>query len=193
MKIIAPRPSLDFTVKDLHGEEFSLSDYRGKAVILSFFRNTSCPFCLKRVFDLSVYQQRWRKKGVEVITVFTSPQKQIINYHKTKFTRFRVIPDPSLNIYKQYGIEKSFAGFIKGLVLRLPTILQGFKSGAKIDKNNPHGLILPADFLIDPNGQIVEAWYGRNAADNIPIDDIEYFVRNMAMQKIKNVDQQHQP
>jgi len=85
MKIIAPTQSIDFKVTDLHGEEFSLSDYHGKAVILSFFRNSTCPFCLKRVFDLSSHHQRWRKNGIEVIVVFTSNTNDILKFYKNRF------------------------------------------------------------------------------------------------------------
>ena len=185
MKLLAPIESIDFTALDLHGDSFSLSDYRGKAVVLSFFRDTSCPFCLKRVFDLSIYQQRWQKSGVEVIAVFSSPVDELANFHKNKFERFRVVPDPELNIYQQYGIETSFSGFIKGLIFNVPTIIEGFKKGAKIDKNNPNGLILPADFLIDENGLIVKSWYGRNAADNIPMKYIRRFVQDQAIKGLK--------
>ena len=80
MKLQAPTNSIDFTVTDMHGESFSLNDFRGKAVVLSFFRDASCPFCLKRVFDLSIHQQRWRKSGVEVIAVFFFNSKRVSKF-----------------------------------------------------------------------------------------------------------------
>ena len=179
MKLEAPTQSIDFEAYDMHGEKFTLKDYRGKSVILSFFRNTNCPFCLKRVFELATYQKRWRKNGIEVITVFSSPAKKMHGFRKSNFQRFRIVPDPDIKLYKLYGIEKSFSGLVKGLVTRLPTVLKGFSHGAKVEKN-PHGLLLPADFLIDPEGQIVEAWYGTNAADNIQLDRILKFVDRAA-------------
>ena len=186
IKLTAPADSLDFSTYDIHKVEINLSDYLGKAVILSFFRDTSCPFCLKRVFDLSAQQNRWRKLGVEIIVVFTSPPDEVASFHKNKFERLRVIGDPELKIYNLYGIEKSVSGFFKGLALKLPTIAQGVKRGAKIDKNNPHGTIIPADFLIDPDGLIVDCWYGRNAGDNIPIQRIHDFVKKMSIQNREN-------
>jgi hypothetical protein len=35
---------------------------------------------------------------------------------------------------------------------------------------------MPADFLIDENGCIVESWYGRDAGDRIPIARVERFL-----------------
>ena len=179
MKLEAPTQSIDFEAYDMHGKKISLSDYRGKSVILSFFRNTNCPFCLKRVFELATHQKRWRKNGIEVITVFSSPAKQMHGFRKTNFQRFRIVPDPNLQVYQLYGIEKSFSGLVKGLITRMLTVLKGFSHGGKVEKN-PHGLLLPADFLIDPQGQIVEAWYGTNAADNIGLDRILKFVDSAA-------------
>lgn len=42
----------DFTLKNLDGEEVSLSDYRGKIVFLNFWA-TWCPFCDKEMPDLN--------------------------------------------------------------------------------------------------------------------------------------------
>jgi len=187
MKLTAPTESIDFNALDIHGTEISLSDYHGKAVLLSFFRNTPCPFCLKRVFDLSVQQQRWRKVGVEVIVVFTSTAEEASSFHKNKFERLRVIADPQLKIYSQYGIQKSASGFFKGLAVKVPTIIQGLQRGGKIDKNNPHGSILPADFLIDYNGLILDSWYGKNAGDSIPMHRIHDFVKRMSMENVSKL------
>ena len=187
MKLIAPTDKVEFTAHDIHGVEINLSDYQGKAVILSFFRNTPCPFCLSRVFDLSVRQQRWRRAGVEVIAVFTSSVEEATSFHKNKFERLRVIADPELQIYNKYGIEKSTSGFFKGLILKIPTIIKGLIKGGNLDKNNIHGTIIPADFLIDHNGLIIDSWYGRNAGDNIPMHRIHDFVKNMSMKNVNSL------
>ena len=186
IKLTAPVESIDFSTYDIHNTEVNLADYNGKAVILSFFRNTSCPFCLKRVFDLSVQQARWRKIGVEIIVVFTSQAEDVISFHKNKFDRLRIIADPKLELYNTYGVEKSASGFFKGLAFKIPTIIQGVKRGGKIDTNNPHGSILPADFLINADGLIIDSWYGKNAADNISMRRIHDFVKKMSIQNRKN-------
>lgn len=179
MKLSAPTPSIDFEAHDMYGEKFRLSDYQGKAVILCFFRNASCPFCLKRVFELAAHQRRWRNVGVEVVAIFSSTADEMPNFRKNDFRRYRVVPDPHLDIYNQYGVEHSLAGLVKGILFRLPTVLNGFSKGARVEPN-PNGKILPADFLIDPTGTIVEAWYGNNASANIPMGRINKFVQRMA-------------
>ena len=36
---------------------------------------------------------------------------------------------------------------------------------------------MPADFLIDGRGRIVEAYYGRDAGDRIPLQRVEALLR----------------
>jgi peroxiredoxin Q/BCP len=40
---------------------------------------------------------------------------------------------------------------------------------ASLNTNN----LMPADFLIDQRGRIVEAYYGRDADDRIPLEQVE--------------------
>ena len=178
MKLESLSQCIDFNALDIHGEEFKLSDYRGKAVILSFFRNTSCPLCLKRVFELSVHQKKWREKGVEIIAIFSSSGKNGNRLRKKANTQYRIVIDSELVIYNKYGVEKSFAGFVKALAFKFPKAVKGLLKGGKIEKN-ANGTLLPADFLIDASGTITESWYGADASDNIPMDNLVKFVRRM--------------
>lgn len=42
---------------------------------------------------------------------------------------------------------------------------------------------MPADFLIDEKGNVVETYYGKDAGDHIPMERIELFaVRGLATQ-----------
>ncbi len=176
MRIIPPADIIDFETRDIYGDNIRLSDYRGKAVILSFFRDASCPFCLKRVFELAVHHKKWSKLGVEIVTIFSSTQEEILSFNKNAVRRSRVIADPNLEIYGQYGIEHSLNGLVQALLFRMPTIINGFKKGARPTRN-PNGKIMPADFLIDSSGTIVEAWYGDNASGHIPMARLEKFVK----------------
>ena len=56
----------------------------------------------------------------------------------------------------------------------MPTLLRGLRivGWAGLDTNN----LMPADFLIDEDGRIVEAWYGRDAGDRIPLERVELFL-----------------
>jgi hypothetical protein len=47
------------------------------------------------------------------------------------------------------------------------------------------GNLMPADFLIDEEGNVVETYYGQDAGDHIPMERIELFaVRGMASRQL---------
>lgn len=52
MKLSAGTKAPDFEMQDINGKPIWLSDYRGKKIVLGFFRNVNCPFCNLRVHEL---------------------------------------------------------------------------------------------------------------------------------------------
>lgn len=56
----------DFTLKDLTGRNISLSDYRGKVVLLEFWA-TWCPPCKASVPALIALKQKYEQKGFVVL------------------------------------------------------------------------------------------------------------------------------
>lgn len=60
-------------------------------------------------------------------------------------------------------------------MFKIPCIVKGFQTGGRPSKN-PHVKIVPADFLLDEKGNVVDLWYGRDTSDHIPIERIYDFV-----------------
>jgi peroxiredoxin len=58
MKLQAPRAIIDFDSHDVYGNPIRLSEFKGKKVILAFFRDAACPFCNLRVYELT---QRYKE------------------------------------------------------------------------------------------------------------------------------------
>jgi len=174
MRLFAPSQSLDFRTKDIYGEHFQLSDLIGKRVMLSFFRDAACPFCNYRIYELTQKHKEWQDAGMEVVVVFSDTKDQVRELVAKRPRPFRMICDPNLKLYSRYGVEKSVSALFKAVFFNLGEIIRGFKTGAKAT-NNPHVTLVPADFLIDVDGQIVDLWYGRNTADHIPFERLMKF------------------
>jgi peroxiredoxin len=67
--IVAGEPAPGFTLRDQDGEEVSLSDYRGRKVLLVFYPLDFSPVCSDQ---LSIYQEvkpQIAEKGVEMIGI----------------------------------------------------------------------------------------------------------------------------
>jgi len=64
----AKAANLDFTLKDIHGKPFALSDYKGKVVLLDFWA-TWCPPCRKEIPGFNELYNSYRSRGFAVIGV----------------------------------------------------------------------------------------------------------------------------
>src|SRR5580658_512199 len=71
VRVGAPAPS--FTATDSRGQTESLSDYRGKYVVLEW-HNQGCPYTKKHYVsgNMQALQKEWTAKGVEWFTVISS-------------------------------------------------------------------------------------------------------------------------
>ncbi len=185
MRLNKSNQAIEFEAQDINGNTIRLSDFLGKPVVLSFFRDASCPFCNMRVFEYTKKFDKWRKQGIEVITVFTSDNEKIQRFVQKNPRPFFTIGDPDLRIYQQYGVDQSVSGLLKALLFKAPRIISGFYRGAKADVKNPNAKVMPADFIISPSGRVLHAWYGRNASDHIPMRMLERFHQKVTQVRAK--------
>lgn len=102
----------DFSGLNQNGETISLSNFKGKKVILYFYPKDNTPGCTAESCNLSDNYQYWLNKGYEVIGV--SPDS--VASHK-KFAdkysfKFNLIADTEQQVLEAYGAwgEKSMYG-----------------------------------------------------------------------------------
>jgi len=60
--------SIDFTLQDLDGKTHTLSDYRGKWVVVNFWA-TTCPPCIREMPELSAFYDRHKDRDAVVLGV----------------------------------------------------------------------------------------------------------------------------
>lgn len=80
MRLPPGEPAPIFTTKDCFNRPLALEDYRGKRLLLSFFRYASCVFCNLRVHLLIRHYPALHDRGLEMVAVFQSPPHSIRKY-----------------------------------------------------------------------------------------------------------------
>jgi len=127
MKLKIGDKAPDFKGIDENENTISLSDFKGKNLILYFYPKDNTPGCTNEACNLRDNYAMWIEKGYEVIGV--SPDSvQSHQKFKTKHELpFRLISDPDKVIIKQYGAwgpKKLYGREYEGL-LRSTFVIDG--------------------------------------------------------------------
>jgi len=174
VKLLAPNQAPRIVLDDAAGKPVEIGA-PGRRTLLCFFRDTRCPFCNFRVYELTHRFEQFRKFNLDVIALFAATPEDVRQFVAQRPRPFPVIADGNGDAYQRYGVDRvSFWGKLKGIVMRLPTALRGIGMVGLIPALRSNNL-MPADFLIDETGKIVETWYGSDAGDRIPMERIELF------------------
>ena len=119
------------------------------------------------------------KDQFEIVAVFQSPAVKIEQYVGQQEIPFRVIPDPDKKLYQLYGVESSWLGFGKAWTVKIGRVFNAVIRHHFIP-GSMEGEIhrIPADFMITPNNTILEACYGEDIGDHLPLQQIEDLLHN---------------
>ena len=177
MRIQPGQPAKNFTTEDISGNAITLNDYAGQKVMLSFYRYAACPLCNLRVHDLIQHYASFINRNLSLVAVFQSPSASIRRYVGKQDIPFPVIADPERRLYRLYGVESSWPGFIWGS-LRLPTVASALMKGFLPGKMEGVKSMVSADFLIGPDSTIQVAYYGSDIGDHLPIEKINEWLNN---------------
>ena len=172
MRLSAPETAPELGLVDIHGQPIAIG--AGRRTLLSFFRDAACPFCNFRIFELTHHYPALSALGLDVVAVFGSSREEVLRFVARHPRPFRIAADPAGASHSRYGIQRSLLGKLRAIVTRIPTLLRGLRivGLAGLNTNN----LMPADFLIDEEGRIVETWYGVDAGDRIPLERVELFL-----------------
>ena len=176
MKLKAGEKAPDFTSHDIFENEISIEKYRGKKIMLSFYRYASCPFCNLRMHSLIEKYEKYHNSGLEMVAVFQSPKENILKYVGKQNAPFPVISDPSHKLYSLYDVKSSWFSFCKAFITRGIDFFKATRNGFYIGKTDGKKAQVPADFLIDETGDIYKVYYGKDIGDHLPLEIIEEWI-----------------
>ncbi|MBE0689639.1 MAG: redoxin domain-containing protein [Anaerolineae bacterium] len=175
MPLQVGQPAPDFSAQDLDGKTISPAAYRGHKWMIAFFRFAACPYCNLRIHELSAKAALLRDK-LDVVAVFQSPAETLRRHNVPGRIPFTIVADPEMHLFDLYQGELSTAKFISGHALHPVQWVQGVAAGAFNGGAAAGELrLVPADFLVDEQGIIQRAHYGRDVTDHMRMRDITAF------------------
>jgi len=177
MALIAPIQPPVMHLSDIDGQPI---DLRGQPLLLfSLFREATCPFCNFRVYELTRNYPDLLKRGLSIVVVFVSPEDDVRKFIARQPRPFRMVADPEGTAHRLVQGEASMMGKLWAMIRRMPALIMGM--GAVGMRGMFTGNLMPADFLIDEKGYIIETYYGRDAGDHIPMATIERHLEALAV------------
>lgn len=161
----------DFQSTDLWGDKISVPD-NDKWIYLSFHRFAACPFCNLRTNELIRHYKLFEKHNVEVISIWPSDKDSLLRHAGSEKKPFPMLSDENKDIYKAYGVtESSYLGAIR-LLFHPQLIVNAIKSTHNKIEVDADPKLMPASFVVDADGIIQLAYYGKHFGDHPKIESI---------------------
>ncbi|MGB0224534.1 MULTISPECIES: thioredoxin-dependent thiol peroxidase [unclassified Marinobacterium] len=109
----------DFEAKDQNGETITLSQYKGKKVVLYFYPRDNTPGCTAQACDLRDNIERLADNGYQVIGVSTDSEAKHRNFIEKYDLPFPLIADTDNAVHELYGtwqLKKNYGKEYMGTV-----------------------------------------------------------------------------
>jgi peroxiredoxin len=175
-----PRIS-DLELHSVTGEAIGVPDPE-KLVHLQFRRHAGCPICNVHLRSFAARREEIEAADIREVVFFHSPADELRRH--TADLPLAVIADPDKRYYNQFGVRTSRRALLDprswGAIARGSALIAlGRLRGPAVKQDNGrHGL--PADLLIDTNGDVIAAKYGVHADDQWSVDELLTHARDAA-------------
>ena len=101
-----------FTLNDKDGNAVSLSEFKGKKVVLYFYPRDNTPGCTRQACAFAAVYESFRKKDVVIIGISKDSEASHLKFSEKYNLPFILLSDPGLQVIKMYGVwqEKKLYG-----------------------------------------------------------------------------------
>jgi peroxiredoxin Q/BCP len=134
----------EFTLPDADGKPVSLSDYRGRSVLVYFYPAASTPGCTKQACDFRDSLTELDTAGFAVLGVSPDLPAKLAKFRDAEGLTFPLLSDEdrsALTAYGAYGEKQMYGRTVTG--------------------------VIRSTFVIDPQGQIDKALYNVRATGHV--------------------------
>ncbi|SFB14188.1 peroxiredoxin Q/BCP [Amycolatopsis marina] len=134
----------DFTLTDSTGASVSLSDYRGKSVVVYFYPAAGTPGCTKQACDFRDNLGELDGAGYQVLGISPDKPEKLAKFVETEQLTFPLLSDPDKTVLSEWGAfgeKKNYGRVVQG--------------------------VIRSTFVVDPEGTIAEARYNVKATGHV--------------------------
>ena len=105
-------PAPDFTLPDQDGEAVTLSDLRGRPVVLYFYPKADTPGCTAQACGVRDHAADYAAAGAVVLGISRDPVERLKAFADKHDLDFRLLSDADHAVAERYGtwVEKSMYG-----------------------------------------------------------------------------------
>ncbi|HVZ11543.1 MAG TPA: thioredoxin-dependent thiol peroxidase [Patescibacteria group bacterium] len=102
----------DFNLPDQDGRYHSLSEYRGRFLVLYFYPKDDTPGCTKEACSFRDASEEFKKAGAEIVGVSKDTVRSHKKFEQKFHLNFTLLSDPEHEMIESYGAwgRKKFMG-----------------------------------------------------------------------------------
>ena len=134
----------DFTLTDSYGKQVSLSDFRGRSVVVYFYPAAGTPGCTKQACDFRDSRADLAAAGTTVLGISPDKPQKLARFREKEGLNFTLLSDPDhkvLEAYGAYGEKKLYGKTIVG--------------------------VIRSTFVVGPDGRLEQAQYAVKATGHV--------------------------
>jgi len=133
-------PAPNFTLKDSSGEDWALSNYKGRTIVLMFYPGDDTPVCTKEMCSVRDHWSEYQASGAEVVGISTDSVESHDKFTSKYDLPLRLLSDKDGEVRDKYGANS----LLPGRTARAEFVID--KEGKLVyQKVRPIGLFRPAD------------------------------------------------
>ena len=155
------------TFRAVSGKELNVPN-SGSLTHLQFRRFVGCPICNTHVGQMIKRAEEIKTAGIQEVIFFHSREEEMRPLQEG--LPFDLVADAEKVYYREFGVETSLAYFMNPRTIAAAA--RGILRGNLTLKMTGGPLGLPTEFLIEPNGRVRAAKYGRHAYDQWSVDEL---------------------
>ena len=118
-ELIAGLPAPDFTLPDHEGKPFTLSQARGKPLVLFFYSENDTPICTTHACNMQQVHTALASEGVRVVGISHDPVASHASFRSQHHLDYTLLADPEKKVfalYNAWGEKNSYGRLIQGLL-----------------------------------------------------------------------------